>query len=816
MPLFIRFILFKMKKITIFLFLLVSILTNAQSFKFSGTVIDENENPLPGASVYIKEIKKGTSTNFKGNFSLQLKKGTYTVEVSFIGYKTISQRVLLSKNEEYFIKLKTGSMVLDEVLVAAVRANTDAPVTFSNLSKKEIAKRNLGQDIPILLNYMPSVVSSSDAGAGVGYTYMSVRGSNGERINVTVNGIPYNDAESHGTFWVNLGDFASSTQNLQLQRGVGTSTNGSGAFGASLNILTDAAQEETYGEISNSFGSFNTRKHTVKFSTGKINDHIEIAGRLSNISSDGYIDRASSDLKSYFLQGSYIDDNTLIKAITFGGKEKTYQAWYGTPKVRLENDAQGIEDYITDNFLSDSEAENLRNSDRRYNYYTYDNEVDNYEQNHYQLHWNEQLNDNWSTNLALNYTKGSGYFEQYKVEEDAADFNNLIVDGSDVIVRRWLQNDFYVANFNANYKNESLNVISGISCSNYTGDHFGEVIWGEDLAPNTNIRDQYYFSDAKKTDFSVFAKANFKISEDLSGYLDLQGRFVNYQTNGITSDLENIGVDANFDFFNPKVGLTYKVDPNNSLYTSFAVANREPNRNDFEGGVNTHETLNDLEFGWRLKSEYVKLNTNVYYMNYKNQLVLTGALDDVGAPIRATSGDSYRLGLEIDADIYLNEYFSIKPNAAFSSNKNKNFVAKIDGALQNLGNTDISFSPDVVVGNMFIYKPIENLQISFLSKYVGKQYMSNLGSKVSNSDIIDSYFTSDLNFVYEVKPTKIFKSIVFTALINNIFDREYVDRGYYGTFDDTWSDPNKTTTLDYAGFYPQATRNFLVGVTLKF
>lgn len=375
---------------------------------------------------------------------------------------------------------------------------------------------------------------------------------------------------------------------------------------------------------------------------------------------------------------------------------------------------------------------------------------------------------------------------------------------------------FMLLTFNANYKNESLNVISGVSYSNYTGDHFGEVIWGEDLAPNTNIRDQYYFSDAKKTDFSVFAKANFKISEDLSGYLDLQGRFVNYQTNGITSDLENIAVDANFDFFNPKVGLTYKVNPNNSLYTSFAVANREPNRNDFEGGVNTHETLNDLEFGWRLKSEYVKLNTNVYYMNYKNQLVLTGALDDVGAPIRATSGDSYRLGLEIDADIYLNEYFSIKPNAAFSSNKNKNFVAKIDGTLQNLGNTDISFSPDVVVGNMFIYKPLENLQISFLSKYVGKQYMSNLGSKVSNSDIIDSYFTSDLNFVYEVKPTKIFKSIVFTALINNIFDREYVDRGYYGTFDDTWSDPNKTTTLDYAGFYPQATRNFLVGVTLKF
>jgi len=780
-----------MKKITFFLFLFAGMLANAQTFTLKGKVVDENNESLSGATILVKEPKKGTSTDFDGKFSVNLPKGNYTIQVSFIGYKTVFKEIFLTKSDEINFNLLPNSTVLEEVLVSAVRASADVPVTFSNLSKREIAKRNLGQDIPILLNYMPSVVSSSDAGAGIGYTYMSVRGSNGEKINVTINGIPYNDPESHGTFWVNLSDFASSTENLQLQRGVGTSTNGSGAFGASLNILTDALSKEAFGEISNSFGSFGTRKHTVKFSTGKLNDHIEIAGRLSNIYSDGYIDRAFADLKSYYLQGSYTDENTLIKAVTFGGKEITYQAWAGLDATQLE-------------------------TDRKQNPYTYENEVDDYQQNHYQLHWNEKLNKSWSTNLALNYTKGSGFFEQFKEEEAASDFNNLIVDGTDVIVRRWLDNDFYVVNFNTNYKTDKLNFISGISYSRYTGDHFGEVIWGERLAENTNIRDRYYFSDAKKTDFSIFAKATFKINTRLSGYADVQGRFVNYQTEGITSDLANINVDASFNFFNPKFGLTYKINDYNNLYTSFAVANREPKRNDFESGVTTPETLNDLEFGWRLKKENIKLNTNIYYMDYKNQLVLTGAIDDVGAPIRTTSGNSYRLGLEIDADLTLSDKFSMKPNIAFSSNKNKNLIAQIDGKLENLGNTNLSFSPDIVVGNIFLYNPLENLQISFLSKFVGKQFMSNFSSTVSSNDVLDSFFTSDLNVVYEIKPAKIFKSVVFSALINNLFNTEYVDRGYYYTYDDTWSAANQTTTLDGAGYYPQATRNFLVGVTFKF
>jgi iron complex outermembrane receptor protein len=475
-----------MKKNIIFLFLFASMLVNAQSFTVNGTVYDENKEPLLGASVSVIGSKVGDITNEKGQYELQLSPGEYVIKASFLGYGNEKLGVsVINENITTDFYLYPKSTVLEEVLVSAVRVNTKVPVTFSNLSKKEIAKRNLGQDIPILLNYLPSVVSSSDAGAGVGYTYMSVRGSNGERINVTINGIPYNDAESHGTFWVNLSDFASSTQNLQLQRGVGTSTNGSGAFGASLNILTDAVSEEAFGEISSSFGSFNTRKHTVKFSTGKINDHVEIAGRLSNIYSDGYVDRAFSDLKSYYLQGSYTDENTLIKAVTFGGKEKTYQSWEGLTAEQL-------------------------NEDRRQNPYTYDNQVDDYDQNHYQLHWNEKWNEKWSSNLGLNYTKGAGFFEQFKEDEDAADFNNLIADGSDVIVRRWLDNDFYVVNFNTNYTTEKLNLITGISYSNYTGDHFGEVIWGSDLSANTNIRDRYYFSDAQKNRFFCICKSYFR------------------------------------------------------------------------------------------------------------------------------------------------------------------------------------------------------------------------------------------------------------------------------------------------------------------
>ncbi len=684
--------------------------------------------------------------------------------------------------------IKTDSTAiqnLDEVLVKAVRVKSNAPITHSNVSKKDIAKRNLGQDIPILLNYLPSVVSSSDAGSGIGYTYLRVRGSDATRINVTINGIPYNDAESQGTFWVNLGDFASSIESLQLQRGVGTSTNGSAAFGASLNILTDAISNEAGGEISNSFGSFNTQKHTVKFTTGLLDDHFEFAGRLSKIYSDGYVDRAFTNLKSYYLQGNYVDDNTIVKAITFGGKEKTYQSWYGLDKSQLEED-------------------------RTQNPYTYDNETDNYWQDHYQLHWNESLNSYWSTNIGLNYTRGKGYFEQFKNDRDAADYNNLINDGSDVVVRRWLDNDFYVVNASATYDKNGLEIISGISYSDYTNDHYGEVIWGSDLAPGTAIRDRYYLSVSDKSDFSLFSKATFRMSEKLQAFLDFQGRFVNYKTVGLTSSRTAIDVDAKFKFFNPKFGFTYSLNNNNSIYASFARANKEPNRNDFESNATdlTNEELNDFELGWRHEGERLRLNANIYYMQYNNQLVLTGALDDVGEYLRENVDESYRLGIELDATLFLSNQFSLNSNLAASRNKIKNLKIDRDGSLQDLGDTNIAFSPDLITTHALEYVPNSKFRAALIGKYVGEQYMSNTDTEASK---LDSYFVTDINFSYSLPFKTVFKSVVFTGMVNNLLDLEYEDRGF--TYLDTWSGP---TASEVQGYYPQATRNFLAGVTLTF
>ncbi|MDG1673073.1 MAG: TonB-dependent receptor [Flavobacteriaceae bacterium] len=679
----------------------------------------------------------------------------------------------------------TQTQNLDEVLVKAVRVQPNAPITHSNLTKKDIRKRNLGQDIPALLNYLPSVVSSSDAGAGIGYTYLRVRGSDATRVNVTINGIPYNDAESQGTFWVNLGDFASSVESLQLQRGVGTSTNGSGAFGASLNILTDGISENAGGEIANSFGSFGTRKHSIKFTTGLLNDHFEFAGRLSKIYSDGYVDRAFTDLKSYYLQGNYVDKNTIVKAITFGGKEKTYQAWYGLSKDQLEED-------------------------RTQNPYTYDNETDNYWQDHYQLHWIETLNANWSTNIGLNYTRGKGYFEQFKDGRSAADYNNLINEDSDVVVRRWLDNHFYVANANVTYKKNSLELITGISYSDYTNDHYGEIIWGSDLASETNIRDRYYLSISDKSDFSIFSKATFRMSEKLQAFLDIQGRFVNYTTTGLTSDRAPIDIDERFDFFNPKLGFTYTLNPGNSLYVSYARANKEPNRNDFESNAVDvqHEELNDFELGWRHESDRLRLNANVYYMQYNNQLVLSGALDNVGEYLRENVDKSYRLGLELDASIVLTEQLSLVSNFALSKNKIQDLTINRDGAVQNLNDTNIAFSPDLITTHALEYAPNTKFRAALIGKYVGEQYLSNTDTEASK---LDSYFVTDFNFTYTLPVNNVFDSIVFTGMVNNLFDLEYVDRGF--TYLDTWSGP---TATEIQGYYPQATRNFLLGMTLMF
>lgn len=690
---------------------------------------------------------------------------------------------------------------LDEVLVSAVRVTTKTPVSFSNLDKKEIAPRNLGQDIPVLMNYLPSVVTTTDAGNGVGYTGIRVRGSDATRVNVTINGIPYNDSESHGTYWVNMPDFASSLESLQLQRGVGTSTNGSGAFGASLNMLTDSYSKESKGEISSSIGSFNTNKNTVKFSTGLMNDHFEIAGRLSTLKSDGYIDRASSNLKSYFLQGTYVGKTTLIKALAFGGTEKTYQAWNGIDAVKLAEDRTfNPSGEFTDEF-----------GNTRF----YDNETDNYQQDHYQLHWNEKLSNKWNTNLAFHYTKGKGYYENYKADAKFSSYGltPIVIGGTtikktDLVRQKWLDNDFYGTTFSAIYKADQLEVILGGGWNKYEGDHFGKVIWAR-YASTSELGDHYYDDSSTKIDGNVFAKASYQLTDKWSLFGDLQLRNVTYKANSDETGL----VNDSFNFFNPKAGVTYKLDNINNLYFSYARANREPNRNDYESGSPKPEKLNDYELGWRHSSKNVLFNANVYYMGYKDQLVLTGELNDVGAPIRTNSGDSYRLGLELDATIQLAKKWLIQPNVTLSQNKNKDFYFQRDGVLQNLGETDIAYSPNVIFGNRFAFVPSKDFQISLYSKFVGEQYMANIDAEGSK---LESYYVNDLNASYEFRPKSIFKSIVVSALVNNLFNLKYVSNGYFYTYDDDYSNPPAITTIEGAGYYPQAGINFLVGLTLKF
>lgn len=694
------------------------------------------------------------------------------------------------------------SEILDEVLISTVRAGGKTPMAFSNLSKKELAKRNLGQDIPVLMNFMPSVVTTTDAGNGVGYTGIRVRGSDATRVNVTINGIPYNDSESHGTFWVNMPDFVSSVENLQLQRGVGTSTNGSGAFGASLNMLTDAYSYDANGEISNSFGSFNTRKHTVKFSTGLLDNAFELTGRLSDMHSDGYIDRATSDLKSYFLQGAFINDGTLIKALVFGGKQKTYQAWNGAEQADIEKYGRRYNPagrYIDDN------------GSIRF----YDNETDNYKQDHYQLHWNERWNEQWTTNFALHYTKGYGYYENYKAGDELVNYgfeppvvNGVTIEESDIIRQKILDNQFYGFTFGTTYRQNNLEIVIGGAANKYEGDHFGRIQWVK--APvKYDYNQEYYRDNSTKTDANVFTKATYTFNEKWILFGDIQLRNVVYKANGNETGL----VDDRFHFFNPKAGLTYLLNDASQLYVSYARANREPNRTDYENGNPKPEKLDDIELGWRYEQPKMRINVNGYYMHYQDQLVLTGALNDVGAPVRENSGKSYRLGIEIDAAVALSDKWTLQPSVTLSSSKNIDFVTQWDGELRQLGNTDISFSPNIVASNMLTFKPIEDLQITWLSKYVGKQYMANTAAKLSE---LDAYFTNDLNISYEMPLKKWFKTIVFNVLANNIFNVKYISNGYYYTYNDDTVRPGQLTTFDGAGYYPQAPFNILGGVSLKF
>ncbi len=681
---------------------------------------------------------------------------------------------------------------IEEVIVSGVRAKDKNPVTFKNVKKEEIAPRNLGQDIPILLTYLPSVVTTSDAGNGVGYTGFRVRGTDASRTNVTLNGIPWNDSESQGTFFVNLPDFASSLESVQLQRGVGTSTTGAGAFGASLNLQTNNIRQDAFAEIANSFGSFNTRKHTLAFGTGIANG-LELNGRISQIYSDGFVDRASSNLFGYFFNVNYQKKNALIKFLAFGGKEKTYQAWYGLDEDKLKENRT----YNYAGLYFDGDKEKF-----------YDDQTDNYWQNHFQWHWTQKWSEKLTSNIAAHYTKGKGYYEEYVVKDELNKYGFNVANTlkSDLIRKKWLDNHFYGVTTNLNYTSRIIDVIWGGAFHRYNGKHFGEVLWTEVFGETLQ---KYYNNSANKNDINTYLKATAKLTKSLELFSDIQFRHVSYAANSVKFDQ----LFDQFNFWNPKAGLTYFINDKSSLYTYFGVANKEPRRDDYENGSVLPERLEDFELGYRINGEKFNINANAFYMNYRNQLVATGQLNDVGSPIFANSGDSYRAGIEIDAAIKPVNFILWNVNATYSQNKNKNFFFQRDGVLQNLGDTNISFSPNIVAASNLTFLPVKDLQVSVLSKYVGEQYLGNIDSQFSK---LPAYLVHDFNINYELKLGKTIQSIVFSALVNNVLDLKYESNGYFFTYDDDFSVLGVISTVEGKGLYPQAVRNFLVGVNLKF
>ncbi|RMG58347.1 MAG: TonB-dependent receptor, partial [Bacteroidetes bacterium] len=770
--------------------------------RFSGTVtLSGTGDPIPGAEVALVESGQLTFTNQAGAFRLdQVPAGRYTLRISAQGYLTLVDAIRVTDyNITTNYALTPTKTVTEEVLITATRASERTATTYSALSEEQIDKQNFGQDLPFLLDQMPSTVITSDAGAGVGYTGLRIRGTDPTRTNVTINGVPLNDPESHGLFWVNLPDLSSSVDNIQVQRGVGTSTNGAAAFGASINIQTDGLTHQPYTEVANSYGSFNTRKHTLNVGTGLIKERFALDARLSRIASDGWVDRATSDLKSYFISGGYYGKRSLLKLLHFAGQEETYQSWWGVPEALALGDAAGLEAHIARNFYTDAEIENLRRSGRQYNYYTYDKEVDNYRQDHYQLHYALNPLPGLNVNTALHYTRGRGYFEQYRPQDELADYGlpAAVVGGdtletADIIRRRWLDNDFYGLTYALSYApGQSWDLTLGGAWNRYDGDHFGTIIWAETILPDLDIRDRYYESRGLKTDFTTYLKGSYNLSPQLVAYGDLQIRQIDYQIGnmalsgpGRDNDQQAIEGVYTYTFFNPKAGLTWTPNPHHQAYASFSVANREPVRSDFidapAGRIPQHETLHNWEAGYRLSQNRFALYANTYFMQYDNQLVLNGELNDVGASVRQNVADSYRLGVELQGGIELLPSLRLQANLALSQNR----IAEFEEILYDYGtgavitevytNTPIAFSPAVIAGGSLSYQPVTGLDISLISKYVGRQYLDNTGRE---SRSLAPFWRNDLRLLYSLEPIWA-QEISLGLQVNNLLDIQYAPNGY--------------------------------------
>ena len=830
----IKTLLFKVKSIiTLLVILFTAQFVFAQSV-IKGKIKDDEGKPLFNASIGIKGTYYGAVTDLDGNFEIEnVPDGTYELYASFIGYYPMERIVTVSGSSiSLGFELKRAVFTASEVVVEATRAREKTPITHQNISSEEIQVQNVGVDLPILLDQATSVVTTSDAGAGVGYTGMRVRGSDATRINVSINGIPLNDAESQGVFWVNMPDFASSVDDIQIQRGVGTSTNGAAAFGATVNLSTNKLNVSPYGTYNGSFGSFQTVRNSVEFGSGLVNNKFVFDGRLSSITSDGYIDRASSDLKSYYLSGALYEGKNTLRFITFGGRERTYQAWNGVPVSKIDDD-------------------------RTFNPYTYDDQVDNYNQTHYQLHFSRELNQKLKLSVSGHYTRGLGYFEEYKgtnynqtIEgspEDLADYGLApVITGNDTITetslirRRWLDNHFYGAIYSLQYQNDKYNLIFGGGYNRYEGDHFGEVIWAE-VAASSFPTDKYYKNTGNKNDFNTYLKAEIDVNDHLSLFGDVQYRGVSYDVAGMDNDLRTLDIDDQLNFFNPKVGAFYELDKRNHFYFSAAMANREPSRNDYvdapQGVKPKHETLIDYELGYKRKGLRYQFNANFYYMDYRDQLVLTGEVNDVGSSIRTNVDKSHRTGLELEFAYLISKRLTWKLNTTLSRNKIDSFTDRVDnweGGEQytyEMKDKDIAFSPNVIAGNVLQYsfhpglldEKRDELTITLITKHVGEQFLDNTGSSDRK---LDAYTVSDLRLTYGIKDFGA-KKLSFNFTVKNLLDEEYIANGWVYKFEyrpndwdpsagDVYTESKGDGRYQMIGLFPQAGIHFFTGITLNF
>lgn len=705
--------------------------------------------------------------------------------------------------------LISRSLSLDEVVVSATRVTKAMPVAYSELSGEELQKRNDGQGIPFLISQSPSVIMTSDAGNGVGYSGFRIRGTAADRINVTLNGVPVNDSESHGVFWVNMPDIASSVENVQIQRGAGTSMNGGAAFGATVALQTQNPDQNPHMEYSVSAGSFGTVRNTVRGGTGLIKDHFIFDARYSHVRSDGFISRAKANMGSYFVSGAYYGDNTLIKFQTFGSSEKTYQAWNGVPSPMLDKDRtyNPCGEYTDENGVT------------RY----YDNQTDNYWQRHYHLMGTQRLNDAWAMNLTLHYTKGEGYYEDYKADAKYAAYKlppYVTPEGeekaeTDLVRRKWLDNDFYGAIYNLNYRGERLAFTFGAAANRYDGDHFGRVMWAKTANSLPKPDYEYYFNTGKKTDYNSYVKLNYQFLPVLTGFVDLQYRGIDYGIRGSDDKAgDNVNIDRHWDFFNPKAGINFR-SGGHTAFMSFSVANREPSRENFtEAGAGespTQETLYDYEAGYTYEHPRFNAGINLYYMDYDNQLIFSGKISEIGEALTTNIKDSYRAGIELLAGVKIAPWLDWNGNATFSSNKIKRFTEYVDdydtGSQRSeyLGTTDISYSPGVIANSIFdfVYK---GFTAGFNSQYVGRQYMDNTSTKDRS---VGDYFINSLRLGYTFKP-RFVKELSLDVTINNLFNEQYESSGW------VYSYYSKGERRKDDGYFTQAGTNAMARVTVRF